>query len=29
MRIKASDGRMYNIPNDPFKAYIAGRQHWS
>jgi hypothetical protein len=29
MRIKASDGRMYNIPNDPFKAYIAGRQHGS
>lgn len=29
MRIKASDGRMYNIPNDPFRAYIAGRQHGS
>ena len=29
MKIKVSDGRTFNIPNDPFKAYIAGRRHGS
>ena len=29
MRIKVSDGREYNIPNNPLQAYIKGRQHGS
>ena len=29
MKISASDGRLYEIPNNPLKAYIKGRQHGS
>lgn len=29
MKIRASDGRVFDIPNNPLQAYIKGRQHGS